>query len=359
MKKTIDVDSLFYNEDFVSSKEWHNEWHYCPTQRDHDERAQKPKHQKKFKKLQPDHLEVNGVILDRDCICSETGKEYKKGTKFKTNGHTRDAYWWAEYSGDTIPSKLRVKWKYVSSIGEVIKEYKMFDSPDDVELASDRLDGAYRDIFKHRGINITDGKLRKVEPIKFAAQQLYPIKYKEMSKTDVTNIRLWVSDLEDNILWLKNIFANQNFARKNHSYSKHINPFTLAYLVSYERYKSDPQKLEILEKFIYKVSNGSLTIIQDEFGEFAPDPDCPLNRFIEDWGMVKSNTLQTVFLALNDSDASNDSRSFCLLCIDKYVNGEKLTRLPKNWKKTLDAWFIYWQDEKARRKKVEDSVPTT
>ena len=45
--------------------------------------------------------------------------------------------------------------------------------------------------------------------------------------------------------------------------------------------------------------------------------------------------------------------------VDKYVNGEKLSRLPNNWRNTLNQWYVYWQDEKSRRKKVEDSVPTT
>ena len=83
MKNKIDVESIFYNKNIVTTDEWHNEWECCPTQRDHDERAKQPKHQKKFKKIHPDHLEVNGVILDRDCECTETGKQYKKELNLK------------------------------------------------------------------------------------------------------------------------------------------------------------------------------------------------------------------------------------------------------------------------------------
>ena len=89
-KQTLNVADLFYQQEIIDSKEWHEDWECCPTQRDHEERAKKPKHQKKFRKVQSSHLEVNGVILDKDCVCTETGKEYKAGTKFKTNGHTRD-----------------------------------------------------------------------------------------------------------------------------------------------------------------------------------------------------------------------------------------------------------------------------
>ena len=351
-KQTLNVADLFYQQEIIDSKEWHEDWECCPTQRDHEERAKKPKHQKKFRKVQSSHLEVNGVILDKDCVCTETGKEYKAGTKFKTNGHTRDEYWWADYSGDLVPEKVRVSYRYVSSIEEVIREYKMFDSPDDVEQASDRLDGAYRDIFRHRGIQITDGKLRKVEPIQYAAQQCFPVKYGDMTKTDVTNLRLWVADLEDSILWLKAIFDNKDFGKKKHNFSGHINPFTLTYLVSYMRYKDEPRKLELLEKFIFRVSNGKLSGIQDEEGDWVPDDSCPCNRFIKDWSMLKTNTLPTVFAAINGSDQSNNMRSFCLLMVDMFVNERELTILPNNWRKTLSKWYDDWQIEVKRRELI-------
>lgn len=351
-KQTLNVADLFYQQEIIDSKEWHEDWQCCPTQRDHEERAKKPKHQKKFRKVQSSHLEVNGVILDKDCVCTETGKEYKAGTKFKTNGHTRDEYWWADYSGDLVPEKVRVSYRYVSSIEEVIREYKMFDSPDDVEQASDRLDGAYRDIFRHRGIQITDGKLRKVEPIQYAAQQCFPVKYGDMTKTDVTNLRLWVADLEDSILWLKAIFDNKDFGKKKHNFSGHINPFTLTYLVSYMRYKDEPRKLELLEKFIFRVSNGKLSGIQDDEGDWVPDDSCPCNRFIKDWSMLKTNTLPTVFAAINGSDQSNNMRSFCLLMVDMFVNERELTILPNNWRKTLSKWYDDWQIEVKRRELI-------
>ena len=153
----------------------------------------------------------------------------------------------------------------------------------------------FRDIFKHRSICITDGKLRKVEPIQYAAMQCFPVKYGEMTKTDVTNIRLWVADLEEPILWLKAIFEDKNFGKRKHEYCSHINPFTLSYLVSYMRYKDDDKKLKLLEKFIYRVSNGKIKGIEDEEGDWVPDNSCPCNRFINDWSLLKTNTLPTVF----------------------------------------------------------------
>ena len=77
-KQKLSVDNLFYQQEIITTEEWNIDWECCPTQRDHEERAKKPKHQKKFKKIHADHLEVNGVILTKDCVCTETGKEYTK-----------------------------------------------------------------------------------------------------------------------------------------------------------------------------------------------------------------------------------------------------------------------------------------
>ena len=63
-----DSNDHFYTTDVITLKEWRTEWKTCPIQRDHDVRAKEEKHQKKFRKRHPDHLQVNGVILSRDCI---------------------------------------------------------------------------------------------------------------------------------------------------------------------------------------------------------------------------------------------------------------------------------------------------
>ena len=75
-KKRINVDGLFYEEEIISIDEWHNDWQVCPIQRDHDERARKPKHRQKFKELESAHLEVDGAILTKDCYDPETKQTY-------------------------------------------------------------------------------------------------------------------------------------------------------------------------------------------------------------------------------------------------------------------------------------------
>ena len=91
-KQRVNVDDLLYIEEIISIDEWHDEWQVCPIQRDHEERARKPKHRNKFSTLESSHLEVDGALLTKDCYDPETKQTYKAGTKFKTNGHTRDAH---------------------------------------------------------------------------------------------------------------------------------------------------------------------------------------------------------------------------------------------------------------------------
>ena len=89
-----------------------------------EKEQKKSKHKNKFSKIESSHLEVKGAILTKDCVCEETKKEYKKGTKFKTDGHTRDEYWWADYSTlDGVPQKVRVSYKECDTMAEVYTEY--------------------------------------------------------------------------------------------------------------------------------------------------------------------------------------------------------------------------------------------
>jgi len=340
-KQKINVDNLLYKDSIVSIDEWHNEWEVCPIQRDHQERAQKPKHQRKFKVLDSSHLEVYGAVLTKDCKCAETKKEYKKGTKFKTDGHTRDEYWWAEYSEDTIPEKVRVRWKNFDNMADIYKEYLKHDSPDDAEIASDRVDGAYRDVFAHRKIQIKDGKLRKVEPIQYAALQCFPNKYDDKMKTTTTNIRLWVSDLEDAILWIREIFKSTEFAYRKQTKLKHVNPFTLSYLLSYMKYKEDPEALEKLKEFILRVSNYKHVVKNEEV-----DDNDPCNRFMEEWSQLNTGTSRYVFAAINGTPQSNDMRSFCLLMIDKFIQGDSVSKngaIQWDWRDYMNKWNFMFQ----------------
>lgn len=340
-KKEVVVDHLFYKNAIIPITEWHYEWQVCPIQRDHAERAKKQKHKNKFSKLESSHLEVKGAILTKDCVCPETKKEYKKGTKFKTDGHTRDEYWWADFSTlEAVPQKVRVTYKECDNMADIYKEYLHNDSPDDVELASDRVDGAYRDVFAHRGIEIRNGKLRKVEPIQYAASICFPLKYGGKMKTTTTNIRLWVSDLESAILWLRDVYGDSSFAKEKCDL-KHMNPFTLAYLLSYMKYRKDKKALARLKDFIFRVSNEEYVPTITSDGKCKIEYNNPVNRFMKEWKIVGTGTSQYVFAAMNDTEQAVNARSFSLMMIDRYVLDEPISKtggMPPNWKEYFSTW---------------------
>ena len=345
-KKRINVDGLFYEQEIISIDEWHNDWQVCPIQRDHDERARKPKHRQKFKELESAHLEVDGAILTKDCYDPETKQTYSAGTKFKTNAHTRDAYWWSDFSV-FMPEKVRVKYKKHDNMASIYREYLMHDNPDDAEIASDRVDGAYRAVYAERGISIKDGKLRKVEPIQHAAIQCFPNKYSTKMKTNVVNIKLWVADLDDAILWLRSIFANPKFGYRNQNKLSHFNPFTWAYLVSYMKYKGCKESLEKLEDLIYRVSNYKEVVIEDEHGDHEVDDLNPLNRLMFEWSQLKAGTSDYVqTAAMNGSVQSDNMRSFTLLCIDHFIAGKYFTktgRMTSKWRSYMQEWNLAYK----------------
>ena len=340
-KNVVNVDDMFYKEDIVTIEEWHEEWEVCPIQRDHDERAKKPKHKEKFSELQSAHLEVDGAILTKDCFDPETQQTYKAGTKFKTNAHTRDAYWWGENSV-FMPAKVRVKYKEHDNMASIYKEYIMHDNPDDAEIASDRVDGAYRAVYAERGISIKDSKLRKVEPIQHAAIQCFPNKYSTKMKTNVVNIKMWVADLDDAILWLRNIFANPTFGHRKQTKLAHFNPFTWAYLVSYMKYKDCKESLDKLEEAIYRVSNYKQIVIEDEHGEHDVDEFNPLNRMMFEWSQLKAGTSKYVqTAAMNGSVQSDNMRSFTLICLDYFIEGKYFSKngsMVGSWRSYMDQW---------------------
>ncbi|ADO98010.1 hypothetical protein SSSM5_060 [Synechococcus phage S-SSM5] len=344
-KQRINVDDLLYIEEIISIDEWHEEWEVCPIQRDHEERAKKPKHRQKFSKLESSHLEVDGAILTKDCYDPETKQTYKAGTKFKTNGHTRDAHWWSDDTADWMPEKVRVKYKKHEDMASIYKEYLMHDNPDDAEIASDRVDGAYRAVFGDRQIVIKDGKLRKVEPIQFAAIQCFPNKYTTKMKTNTVNIKLWVSDIEDAILWVRSIFLDDEFDCYGQTNLPHYNPFTWAYFVSFMKHKDDPEALAKLKDLILRVSNYEMVINPQTMRE---DRFNTLNWLMREWQQLKAGTSRYVqTAAMNGNVPSQNMKSFTLMCIDYYIEGKYFSKDGSmrgvNWKQYLNEWELAYK----------------
>lgn len=345
-----DSNDHFYTTDVITLKEWRTEWKTCPIQRDHDVRAKEEKHQKKFRKRHPDHLQVNGVILSRDCIDEATGVEYSKGTKFKTNGHTRDICWASGVCKDGQPSHLKVNWRSVDSIHEVREEYLVFDSSNDAEKSNDKIYGAYRNAFSHKGKFVTHPHLYKVGAISFAYAACRPDEWNRGDTPSAAALLVMAGTLEPAIFWLQDIFNDTQFnSRKNKV--THTIAMTSAYLASYMMHKDDEVAVERLEQFIIRVSNA-----QVDFDETSD----ACTRFINEWADPDKSTYlygSTGVLC----KGSKDMEGYNLLMIDSYLKDSRsgmATRGSEYWKNYYNTWQSKYQ-EKTQNPLVLTLITTT
>lgn len=337
MNEFTDSNDNFYTTDVITLKEWRTEWKTCPIQRDHDVRAREEKHQKKFRKRHPDHLQVNGVILSRDCTDEVTGIEYSRGTKFKTNGHTRDICWGNGVCEDGQPSHLKVNWRYVDSIDAVRAEFAVFDSSNDAEKSNDKIYGAYRNAFSHKGKFVTHPHLYRVGSLSFAYAACEPDEWNRGDTPSTGDILLMAATLEPAIFWLQDIFNDTKFnSRKNKV--THTIAMTAAYLASYMMHKDDEVSVERLKQFIIRVSNA-----QVDFDETSD----ACTRFINEWADPDKSTYlygSTGVLC----KGSKDMEGYNLLMIDNYIKDSRLgmaTRGSEYWKNYYNTWQSKYQEK--------------
>jgi len=337
MIEFTDSNEFFYNTDTITLKQWRTEWKTCPIQRDHDFRATEEKHQKKFRKRHPDHLQVNGVILTRECKDEVTGITYPKGTKFKTNGHTRDICWANGVCEDGQPSHLKVNWRHVDSINEVRAEFGVFDSSDDAEKSNDKIYGAYRNAFFHKGKFVSHSHLYKVGALSFAYAACVPDEWNRGDTPSTGDILLMATTLEDAIFWLQDVFNDPKFnSRKNKV--KHTIAMTSAYLASYMMHKDDEVAVERLKQFIIRVSNGQV--------DYDETSDC-CTKFINEWADPDKST----YLYGNTGvlcKGSKDMEGYNLLMIDNYIKDNRqgmATRGSEYWKNYYNTWQSKYQEK--------------
>ena len=337
MIEFTDSNESFYNTDVITLKEWRTEWKTCPIQRDHDLRATEEKHQKKFRKRHPDHLQVNGVILTRKCKDEVTGIPYPKGTKFKTNGHTRDICWANGVCEDGQPSHLKVNWRHVDSVNEVRAEFGVFDSSDDAEKSNDKIYGAYRNAFFHKGKFVSHSHLYKVGALSFAYAACVPDEWNRGDTPSTGDILLMATTLEDAIFWLQDVFNDPKFnSRKNKV--RHTIAMTSAYLASYMMHKDDEVAVERLEQFIIRVSNAQV--------DYDETSDC-CTKFINEWADPDKST----YLYGNTGvlcKGSKDMEGYNLLMIDNYIKDNRqgmATRGSEYWKNYYNTWQSKYQEK--------------
>ena len=137
-------------------------------------------------------------------------------------------------------------------------------------------------------------------------------------KTNTVNIKLWVSDIEDAILWVRNIFLDDEFDCYGQTNLPHYNPFTWAYFVSFMKHKDDPEALAKLKDLILRVSNcgNGDQPTNNEEDRF----NTQVNWLMREWQQLKTRTSRYVqTAAMNGNIPSQNMKSFTLMCIDYYI----------------------------------------
>ena len=122
-----------------------------------------------------------------------------------------------------------------------------------------------------------------------------------------------------------------------------MNPFTLIYLVSYMKYRTDEEALTRLKDFIFRVSNEEYVPTMTSDGKCKIQYSNPVNRFMKEWKIVGTGTSQYVFAAMNETEQAVNARSFSLMMIDRYVLEQPISKngdMPPTWKK----YFFYWKN---------------
>ena len=325
----INVDDQFYNEDDISLREWRQEWDTCPIERDYKKRAKKKENQDKFKRIHSDHLEVSGVKLSRDCVDPVTGKEYKKGHKFKINGHTRDRAWEMGICEDGQPEKLRCKWREVDSIDDVRKEFHIFDSPKDVDKAADAVYGAYRNVFSHKEKYIKHKNLLLAGPLLYAGCGCFPNEFTRGKKATVDRLTVAALKFEDSLFWLQEIFYDNKFGYRKSKLTHQI-AMTSSYIMSHQMWHHDADALHRIKDFILRVSNGAANNDCDE-------PDT-CTHFINEWTIPKLSPYLNYGGVLDGQVGSQQMEGYNLLMIDSYVQGKTYKTMPNNWRKYYTTW---------------------
>ena len=150
-----------------------------PLQRNTKERASREDIKKRFKTFTEEHFEVHGTILMNDDVDPVNGKEYKAGTEFKVDGHTRPE---VVNNGDSnaTPQDINeaggfsVTITESENIQEVKDRYKRHDSAEAVEKRSDAVASAFRCAYANRDSAIPDNPMFMfTQPLSYAAHYTF------------------------------------------------------------------------------------------------------------------------------------------------------------------------------------------
>jgi|TARA_B100000085_G_scaffold28548_1_gene23625 hypothetical protein len=286
-----------------------------PIQRHEDLRIEDKTFKDKMSTPSPNHKVIwSARIATEFEHPTDASKTFKVGEEILADGHGRRAWWSLLANELTRPKNFLLLTVDVNSWEELIAAYSWFDSKYDVEKAKDRMYGAYRSVLRPKGISVTSEELLSPMPHEYAANLVWPDKFKRGAVSDHYSAVVLADQLKDAIIWLEGVLTNDNRGRKIALPNVILSPL----LASYYKYCKDADKLAKVEEFIYKVTNDR-TNHDPEDGKFNA-----VTLFLDGWKARKNDNppdwLGGCILKANYQ--SEITEGFVLLHVDKYVKGE-------------------------------------
>lgn len=330
VRESIDAD-VFYSQDENGNDT--SEWRCHPRQRDYIRRANDKGFDKRMSVYHPDHHEVKGVVCGCDITDKVTGEVYKKGTKFKSDGHTT-AYYYYNLRLDLKPKTYNITYHTVYTEKQLDMSYEVYDNSDAAEKANDRLDSAARSVLHPKGIHITNKLVRVVTAIEYAACTLYPNKHFRGSGQNARECTLRLDDVANGFVWVQNVVSSSEFCEQ----VKLSAPLLSCYIAAYEYYhlQCEDEAIKKLKEFMIRVSD------DERLGKFDGKYDA-CTFFLREWNKEKKEEITNFKKSLSMGEDSKRGQAFVLKMIDEYVHDKR--RIKMCSAKDLSNYFVQWQDK--------------
>ena len=329
VRESIDAD-VFYSQDENLNDT--SEWRCHPRQRDYIRRANEKAFDKRMSDYHPDHHEVKGVICGCDITDRVTGEVYKKGTKFKSDGHTT-AYYYYNLRKDLKPKIFNITYHVVDTEQQLDMSYEVYDNSDAAEKANDRLDSAARSVLHPKGIHITNNKVRVVTAVEYAACTLYPNKHFRGSGQNARECTLRLDDVSNGFVWVQDVVSSSDFCEQ----VKLTAPLLSCYIAAYEYYhlQCEDEAIKKLREFMIRVSD-------DERGKKSNGKYDACTFFLREWSKPTED-ITNFKKSLSMGEDSKRGQAFILKMIDEYVQDKHRVNMCSS--KDLSNYFITWQNK--------------
>ena len=329
VREPIDAD-VFYSQDENLNDT--SEWRCHPRQRDYIRRANEKAFDKRMSDYHPDHHEVKGVICGCDITDEVTGEVYKKGAKFKADGHTT-AYYYHNLRLDLKPKTYNITYHTVYTEKQLDMAYEVYDNSDAAEKANDRLDSAARSVLHPKKIYITNKLVRSVTAVEYAACTLYPHKHFRGSGQNARECTLRLDDVSNGFVWVQDVVSSSEFCDQ----IKLSAPLLSCYIAAYEYYhlQCQDEAIEKLKEFIIRVSD------DERYRKFNGKYDA-CTFFLREWSKP-TEEITNFKKSLSMGEDSKRGQAFVLKMIDEYVQDKHRVKMCSS--KDLSNYFTQWQEQ--------------